>query len=127
MSLMSKNKPTKRVSFDGGWVELQHLSKGIKDEYQSRMAGLVKDLGEVDLKDIDKAKKEDIPQGINLDALLTKVNSAEYYKLSHAIKSWSEKEDINEQTVRDLDEEIFAKISKEINEMNELQQGERKN
>jgi hypothetical protein len=127
MSLMSKNKPTKRISFEGGFVELQHLPKGVKSEYQSRMAGLLKDMGNVNLNDLKNDKEKEIPEDINVDGLLSKINQAEYYKLSKAIKSWSEEEDITELTVQELDEDVFAKISEAIDEMNELSTGDKKN
>lgn len=128
MALMSKNKPTKRIEFDGGFVELQHLSKGIKDEYQSRMAALAKELGDIDEEKIKNSKKSgEIPKEFNADSVLRKVNEAEYYKLSKAIKSWSEQEEINDQTVRELDGEVFSKISAAIDEMNELRASDKKN
>jgi hypothetical protein len=128
MALMSKNKPTKRIEFDGGFVELQHLSKGIKDEYQSRMAALAKELGDIDEEKIKSSKESgEIPKEFNADSVLRKVNEAEYYKLSKAIKSWSEQEEINDQTVRELDGEVFAKISSAIDEMNELRASDKKN
>jgi hypothetical protein len=128
MALMSKNKPTKRVNFDGGFVEIQFLSKGVKAEYQNRMAALLKDLGSIDINELKKAKEDDdIPQDMNVDEVLKKVNEAEYFKLSKAIKSWSEDEEITDLTVQELDDEVFDKISNKIDEMNELSEGEEKN
>lgn len=127
MPLFSKNKPTNRVEFEGGWVELQYLSKGVKSEYQNRMAGLLKDMGSIDMSKLKESNEQDIPSDIDFDSLLKKVNQAEYYKLSKAIKSWSEEEAVTEETVQDLDEELFDLISEKINEMNELTAVEEKN
>jgi hypothetical protein len=120
--MFSKNKPTEKISFDGGWVELQHLSKGVKDEIQTRLASLVKDLDK--FKDL---KENDVPEDLDM-GVIKKINEVEYYKLSKAIKSWSEKDlEITEETVQDLDGEVFTQISNKINEMNTLDQTERKN
>lgn len=124
MPLFAKNKPTKRVEFEGGYVELQHLSKGVKDEITSRLAGLYKGM---DRNTLEKIKENnDLPDTM-IDAVSV-VQEVEYYKLSHAIKEWSEKDiKITIETVKDLDEDIFNKISAAVNEMNELSNQERKN
>ncbi|MEE6450533.1 hypothetical protein RAH41_08180 [Gottfriedia acidiceleris] len=120
MALFAKNKPTKRVEFEGGWVELQFLSKGVKDEIASRLAPL-----HSELKNIENATEEDVPEGV-FD-VLGQINQIEYYKVAHAIKAWSEEEEITEENVKALDSEVFEKISKSINDMNELSQGDKKN
>ncbi|MDF2791308.1 MAG: hypothetical protein K0S80_4410 [Neobacillus sp.] len=124
MALFAKNKPTKKVEFDGGYVELQHLSKGVKDEIASRLAALYKGM---DRATLEKMKDtDDLPDNM-IDAVSV-VQEVEYYKLSHAIKSWSESEiKITIETVKDLDEEVFNKISKAVNEMNELNKQAEKN
>lgn len=126
MSLLSKNKPTKRVNFEGGWVELQQLSKGVKDEIRSRLAGLYKELESINSEEL-RGKKE-LPDGVNMDEVLKKINDVEYYKLSKAIKKWSEPDlEVIEETVKELDDEIFAEISSVVDEMNTLNTIERKN
>jgi hypothetical protein len=127
VALFSKNKPTEKVNFEGGYVELQHLSKGVKDEYQNRMARLMKDLGAVDAKQLKGMTEDDIPTDIDFGSLLKQVSEAEYYKLSKAIKAWSEGVEITEKTVQDIDEELFDKISSKIDEMNELKESDKKN
>jgi hypothetical protein len=125
MALLSKNKPTKRIDFEGGFVVLQHLSKGVKDEIQSRLASLYKDLEKVNIEKLKESN--DIPEDFNMD-VLRKVNEVQYYKLSKAIKVWSESDlAITEEAVQELDEVIFQKISTEIDEMNTLNNTERKN
>jgi hypothetical protein len=126
MPLFAKNKPTKRVNFEGGWVELQHLSKGVKDEISSRLSSLFAGMDEETLKKVNSDNKDDVPTGmINV---VGKVQEVEYFKLSHAIKAWSENDTpINEETVKELDEEVFNEISKAVNEMNELSKTEEKN
>lgn len=117
MALLAKNKPTKRVEFEGGYVELQYLSKGVKDEISSRLAALYKGM---DRATLEKMKdSNDLPDNM-IDAVSV-VQEVEYCKLSHAIKVWSENGvPITVETVKDLDEEVFDKISKVVNEMNEL-------
>lgn len=124
MPLFAKNKPTKREEFEGGWVELQYLSKGVKDEVVSRLASLYKGM---DKSTLEKLKdSESVPDNM-IDAV-SKVQEVEYFKLSHAIKSWSEKDvEITFETVKELDEVVFNQISKAVNEMNELSQEETKN
>lgn len=124
MSLMAKNKPTNRVTFEGGWVELQHLSKGVKNQIQSRLVNLYGDLKDINVEELKG--KDEIPEGTNLD-FIDKINEIEYYKLSIGIKEWSEKEDITEDTVKELDEDVFKQISEEIDKMNKLSEVEKKN
>lgn len=127
MPLFSKNKPTKRLEFEGGWVELQYLSKGVKDEIANRLSSMFAGMDNETLKNIgDFENKDEIPTA--MVSVVGKVQEAEYYKLAHAIKAWSETDvPVNMDTVKDLDDEVFEKISKAIDEMNELKQGERKN
>jgi hypothetical protein len=126
MALLSRNKPTKRIEFEGGWVELQYLSKGVKDQIQSSLAGLYKELETINVSDLKN--EENIPKDIEMDKILQKINEIEYYKLSKAIKAWSEHDvEITVETVKELDDEVFSKISDEINKMNSLNEVERKN
>jgi hypothetical protein len=124
MPLFAKNKPTKRVDFEGGYVELQFLSKGVKDEIKSRTTSLYKG---VDIKKLQSAQSEsDIPPEMfdKIPGLL----EIEYYKLAHAIKAWSDAETpISEETVKEMDEEIFNMVSQKIAEMNELTPLQEKN
>lgn len=127
MALFAKNKPTKRVEFEGGWVELQHLSKGVKDDIQNKIIEACKG---IDLKKIDSLKNkssEEMPDDIPFE-IVGKINETSYIALKNAIKAWSEADTpITIEAVRDLDEDIFEKILTEVNQMNQLQMGERKN
>jgi hypothetical protein len=124
MPLFAKNKPTKKIEFEGGWVELQYLSKGVKDEIASRLASLYKGMDRATLERLKDTN--DVPDTM-VDAVSV-VQEVEYYKLSHAIKAWSEADvPINTDTVKELDEEVFDKISAAVNEMNELSKQDKKN
>lgn len=126
MPLFAKNKPTQKVEFEGGFVEVQFLSKGVKDEIQSRLTGLYKGMDKATILKLQTGDESEIPT--ELFEVLGAVQSIEYYKLSHAIKSWSDNETpINEDNVKEMDEEIFNTVLKKVNEMNELSQTERKN
>jgi hypothetical protein len=123
MPLFAKNKPTQRVDFDGGFVELQYLSKGVKDEIKGRTTALYKG---VDLKKLQSAKDEtDIPTEM-FDSI-PKIMEIEYYKLAKAIVKWSDEAPITEETVRELDEETFNLVSKKVDEMNQLTSLQEKN
>jgi hypothetical protein len=124
LAMFSKDKPTKRVEFEGGWVDLQHLSKGVKDQIASRLSASLEGLDPNQLKNLDK-NSDEMPAG--MIGMVGKVQQVEYYKLSQAIKAWSADTTINEETVQGLDEEVFNKISEEINKMNELSKEEIKN
>jgi restriction endonuclease Mrr len=150
MSLFSKNKPTKRVDFTGGYVELGYLSKGVKDDLQNQLLEAVKGVDprileklesdtkqkkELEVQDVqetqvgaeelenkpiptlseDNVSTSDIPV-----ELLTSLSNMANYALSKAIQSWSEKVDINIETVRELDEDVFNKIVDEVNLMNNM-------
>lgn len=126
--LFAKNKPTKTVPFEGGKVELQFLSKGVKDEIQSRLAALASSLSGIDQATLEKVQKgelDSIPE--SMVSLIRSIKAIEYYKLAHAIKSWSEDAEITEENVKELDEDIFNELVKTVNEMNELTPEERKN
>jgi hypothetical protein len=124
MPLFAKNKPTQRVEFEGGYIELQFLSKGVKDEIKSRTTALYKG---VDIKKLQNAQsEEDIP--VEMFDKIPGLLEIEYYKLAHAIKSWSDPETlITEDTVKEMDEDIFNQVSKKVDEMNQLKQAEEKN
>jgi hypothetical protein len=124
MPLFAKNKPTQRENFEGGFVELQYLSKGVKDEIKARAASVYQG---IDISKLQNAKSEaDIP--IEAFAKIPQLMEIEYYKLAHAIKSWSDSETpINEDTVKEMDEEIFNQVSKKVDEMNQLKPEQEKN
>lgn len=125
--MFSKDKPIKRIPFDGGWVDLQHLPKGVKDQIASRLSAALEGIDPQALKklNINSDDNNDLPAG--MIGMVGKVQQVEYYKLSKAIKAWSSEIAISEESVQELDEEVFNKISEEINTMNELSQTERKN
>jgi hypothetical protein len=126
MVMFSKDKPTKKVEFEGGWVELQFLSKGVKDEITSRLTSMFVGVDNEALKKIDFDKKDEIPTA--MIGVVGKVNEVENYTLSKAIRAWSAADvAITEETVKDLDDEVFTMISKEANKMNELGKTEEKN
>jgi hypothetical protein len=128
MPLFAKNKPTERVDFEGGYVEVQHLSKGIKDEISRRTTEMYADLPQSVIKQLrtnPNATDADVPPEIL--GTIGKIMDIEYYKLAHAIKSWSDDAPINEETVKEMDEDIFLKVSKKVDEMNELTTVQRKN
>jgi hypothetical protein len=125
LAMFSKNKPTKRIEFEGGWVELQHLSKGVKDQITSRLSASLEGMDAEALKKLDK-NSDEVPVGAI--GMVGKVQQVEYYKLSKAIIAWSAGEvAITEESVQDLDDEVFNLISAEINKMNELSKEEIKN
>lgn len=124
MPLFAKNKPTQRENFEGGFVELQYLSKGVKDEIKARAASVYQG---IDISKLQNAKSEaDIPT--EAFAKIPQLMEIEYYKLAHAIKSWSDSETpISEDTVKEMDEEIFNQVSKKVDEMNQLKPEQEKN
>lgn len=124
MAMFSKNKPTKRVEFEGGWVDLQHLSKGVKDQIASRVSASLEGIDPKALQSLDK-NSDDMPAG--MIGMVGKVHQVEYYKLAKAIRAWSADTAITEESVQELDDEVFNKLSEEINKMNELSKEERKN
>jgi hypothetical protein len=125
LAMFSKDKPTKRIEFEGGWVDLQHLSKGVKDQITSRLSSSLEGMDAEALKKLDK-NSDEVPVGAI--GMVGKVQQVEYYKLSKAIKAWSAGEvAITEESVQDLDDEVFNLISAEINKMNELSKEEIKN
>lgn len=124
MAMFSKDKPTKRVEFEGGWVDLQHLSKGVKDQIASRLSASLEGIDPKALQGLDK-NSDEMPAG--MIGMVGKVQQVEYYKLSKAIKAWSADTAITEESVQELDDEVFDKISEEINKMNELSKEEIKN
>lgn len=119
--MFSKNKPTKRVDLgDGNWVDLQFLSKGVKDAFKSDAADIYKDL---EIDEEGKPKSNVIPEG-----MVGKVNEIQYRKVSSAIKTWSAADiPVTVETVKELDEEAFDKIVEFVNEMNDLSAKEEKN
>ncbi|KXG42878.1 hypothetical protein [Tepidibacillus decaturensis] len=122
--MFSKNKPTKRIDLpEGNWVELQYLSKGQKDILTSELAGMFKKMN-IQILDKDiKMNNDDINENI-----VNKVNEVEYKKLSFAIKAWSANDvEINEDSIKDLDEEVYEKILDEVNKMNNLTEDDVKN
>lgn len=129
MSLFAKNKPTKKVTFEGAWVELQYLSKGVKDELQNQLLTAVKG---IDPQVLDKLEKDSqktegaiiSTKEVNTSELpielISSLNSMADYALSKAIVAWSEKEEISLETVKELDGDTFDKLVEEVNKMNNL-------
>lgn len=125
---MAFSSKTEKVEFVGGWAELKLLSKGAKNQYQAMMSSLLKDLGDVNAEQLKNAKEEEIPTNIDLESILNKTHQAEYFLLSKAVKTWSDTDTpINEETVQELDEEIFDMLMQKVQEMNKLSPGEEKN
>lgn len=126
MALFAKNKPTQRLDFEGGFVELQYISKGVKDEIKRRTMEVYGSIDNEELKALQKSQNDDeIP--VSLIGSAGKILEIQYYKLAHAIRSWSDNAEITEETVKELDEDIFDKISQKIDGMNALKQTDEKN
>lgn len=126
MTLFSKQKPTKRIDIGEAWVELQFLSKGVKDEISSRLSSMFEGVDSETLNKMNSENKDDIPT--SMIGALSKVQEVEYYKLASAIKAWSDHNTlVSVEAVKELDEEVFNKISTAVNEMNELSKGDQKN
>lgn len=126
MALFAKNKPTQRLDFEGGFVELQYISKGVKDEIKRRTMEVYGSIDNEELKALQKSQNDDeIP--VSLIGSAGKILEIQYYKLAHAIRSWSDNAEITEETVKELDEDIFDKISRKIDGMNALKQTDEKN
>lgn len=126
MPLFAKNKPTQRMEFEGGFVEVQYLSKGVKDEIKRRTMEVYGSIDNEELKAIQNSQSnDDIP--VSLIGSAGKILEIQYYKLAHAIRSWSDNAEITEETIKELDEDIFNEISEKIDEMNRLKQTDEKN
>jgi hypothetical protein len=128
MALMAKNKPTKKISFGDNnedYVVLQYISKGVKDSYNSQLAELSLSLKGVDAAALEKMDVSSLPE--SMAKVIGRISELEYYKLAHAIKSWSAEEDVSEEAVKGLAEEVFNKLVQEVNKMNDLGETERKN
>jgi hypothetical protein len=128
MALMAKNKPTKKIPFgenNEDFVVLQYLSKGVKDSYNSQLAELSLSLKGVDAAALEKMDVSSLPE--SMAKVVGRISELEYYKLAHAIKSWSAEEEVSEEAVKGLDEEVFNKLVQEVNKMNDLGETERKN
>lgn len=132
--MFAKNKPVVRVTLeDGNWVDLQHLSKGVKDSFKNSLSGLTNGGLEISLDDGgDGANPK--PKSISLsDNFLEKINDVNYRKMAAAIREWSAKDEegkpvpVTEAAVKELDEAVFDRIMEEINKMNELSTAEEKN
>jgi hypothetical protein len=120
--MFAKNKPTERVQFDdGNWVELQVLSKGVKDSLKSELADMYSGL-KIENGPDGKPSTETLPPGI-----VGKVSDNQHRKVAAAIRAWSAEAQITVETVKELDEETFDKILAKVNEMNELTAAEEKN
>jgi hypothetical protein len=130
MPLFAKNRPTERLNFEGGFVELQYLSKGVKDEIKRRSSeALASDLDPEIFKKIKSGEiKDDAELPASAFGSVGKFMQIEYYKLARAIVKWSDGDTpITEETVKELDEEIFNQISKKVDDMNSLKQVQEKN
>jgi hypothetical protein len=126
--LFAKNKPTKKMTFGDDWVELQHLSKGAKDNYQAKQIVLVSKLKSIDeatMKKIEAGDISSIPE--NMENIATDIMSLKYEMVTSAIVKWSSLEEITENNVKALDEAVFDEIENAISEMNTLNENERKN
>jgi hypothetical protein len=126
--LFAKNKPTKTLTFgdnNESHVVLQHLPKGVKDSYTSRLAELSFSMKGVTKETLEKMDLSALPD--SMAGVVSKINELDYYKLANAIKSWSAEDPINEDTVKELDDTVFVEISNAIDEMNRLTETERKN
>jgi hypothetical protein len=119
MSFFAEDKPTKRVELgDGHWVELQHLSKGQKNTFQSELASMFKgteyDANTKDLKSIP-------------ENFVGKTQEIEYRKIVAAIRSWSAGKEVSVETIKALSDEYYDRIAEEVEKMNDLPEKERKN
>lgn len=125
MGLFAKNRPTKRIDLgNGDWVELQYLSKGIKDELKNEAAGVINDLK---INANDGKLKGDGEISISGDSF-KKLKEVEIRQMVAAIAEWSETEaEINFENVKGLSDEPYEKILEAILEMNELKEEEVKN
>lgn len=126
MAMFAKDKPTKKIEFEGGWVELQFLPKGVKDEITNQLTSMFSSVDEATLKKIDFNNKDEVPT--SMIGVVGKVQEIEYLKLSKAIKAWSASDvPISIESVKELDSVTFDLISKAVNEMNQLNKTEEKN
>lgn len=124
MALFAKNRPTKRIDLgDGDWVELQHISKGVKDNLKSEVASLLKDF-EVDIANGSYAPKN----GLTItDEFLDKIKEIEYREMVASIRSWSADAEITIENIKELSDEAYDKILEEMGKLNKLSDAERKN
>jgi hypothetical protein len=126
VSLFAKDKPLKRVEFENdAWVELKYLSKGFKNQIENDIANIARGF-EFEYKD---GKVESKDGALLPEDVLQKLHSIEYRKISAAIAKWSEgdKETITIDNVKQLDDEVYNKILMTVDEMNGLNETERKN
>lgn len=127
--LFARDLKTEKVTFDGGWVELMPLSKGALDEYQSRLTELtskLKGVSKEQLQAIGNKEINDIPAF--MVEVVREIKNLEYFKLSQAIKKWSETEvEITEDSIKELAVNIFDELVDKVNEMNSLTDTQRKN
>jgi hypothetical protein len=121
--MFAKNKPTKKIDLpDNHWVELQYLSKGVKDELKS---SVTKIFNKFDPKLLDG--KMDNPNIEFSPDFVQKIQDIEYLKLVKAIRNWSADEIVNTENIKALDDTSYELILKAVNEMNELSEEEEKN
>ncbi|MDC3414265.1 hypothetical protein [Terrihalobacillus insolitus] len=119
--MFAKNKPTKRIDLpENHWVELQHLSKGTKDVLKS---SVTKIFNKFDSKMMD-GKMDDVEFSPDF---VEKIQEIEYQKLAAAIRAWSAEEEVTVENIKELDDEPYELILKEVNNMNELSEEEEKN
>jgi hypothetical protein len=122
--MFAKNKPAKRIDLgENNWAELQYLSKGVKDSIQAEISSLFK----VNLKNMNTMNEADLLPEEMPEGFIDKLQEIEYRKLEKAIKTWSAKEEITVENIKELDDEPYEKISKAVNEMNGLSREEVKN
>lgn len=119
--MFAKNKPTKKIDLaDNHWVELQYLSKGTKNELQSATTEI---FNKFDKKMLD-GEMEDVQFSPDF---IKKVQAIEYQKLTAAIRAWSAQEPVSVEVVKELDDESYETILKEVDKMNGLSDEEEKN
>jgi hypothetical protein len=128
VALFAKNKPTERIDFGNEYVELQFLSKGIKDQIQSQITSILKEVDPKSLSKLSNISLEsgELPEEIPYD-MVDKIQEIEYYKLSKAIVKWSAGDEISIESIKELDEEVFEAIKHKVDEMSKLKEQERKN
>lgn len=125
MAMFAKDKPTKRIDFEGGYVELQYLSKGVKNQIAAELSSMFAGMDSTSIKKSDFENKEEIPAA--MIGVVGKVQEVEYLKISKAIRAWSSQDPITIETVKELDDKVFDVIVQEVDKMNGLTKTEEKN
>ncbi|MFC4768744.1 hypothetical protein [Effusibacillus consociatus] len=123
-SLFAKKRNAKRIEFEGGlWVDVRTLSKGEKDAFETETMQLMKGV-EYEDRDGKMVPKD----GMFPPEVLQKLKDIEYRMITASITSWSEDAvEISVETVKELADDVFTKIDKEVATLNNLTPAERKN